>query len=64
MLGKTDKTVTFYFLSSLHIYPPDSQQSDGGVIHRASNYPDLLSKMPRCYCSVEFFIWIFSFIEI
>ena len=35
----------FYFY--LYIYPPDSQESDGGAIHRVSNYSDLLPEMPR-----------------
>ena len=34
----------------LYIYPPDLQESDGGAIHRVSNYPDLLSEMPRYCC--------------
>ena len=34
----------------LYIYPPDSQVSDGGAIHRVSNYPDLLPEMPRYCC--------------
>ena len=38
----------FYFY--LYIYPHDSQESDGGAIHRASNYPDLLPEMPRYCC--------------
>ena len=33
----------------LYIYPPDLQESDGGSIHRVSNYPDLFPEMPR-YC--------------
>ena len=37
----------FFFL---YIYPPDSQESDGGVIHRVSNYPDLFPEMPRYCC--------------
>ena len=38
----------FYFFYFYHcIYPPDSQESDGGAIHRVSNYPDLLPEMPR-----------------
>ena len=32
----------FFFYFYLYIYPPDSQESDGGAIHRVSNYPDLL----------------------
>ena len=40
----------FYFYFSLYIYPPDSQESDGGAIHRVSNYPDLLPEMPRYCC--------------
>ena len=31
----------------LYIHPPDSPESDGGGIHGASNYPDLLPEMPR-----------------
>ena len=38
----------FYFY--LYIYPPDSQESDGGAIHRVRNYPDLLPEMPRYCC--------------
>ena len=30
----------FIFFILLYIYPPDSQESDGGAIHRVSNYPD------------------------
>ena len=33
----------FYFY--LYIYPPDSQESDGGAIYRVSKYSDLL---PEC----------------
>ena len=29
----------FYFYFYLYIYPPDSQESDGGAIHRVSNLP-------------------------
>ena len=36
----------FYF----YIYPPHSQESDGGAIYRVSNYPDLLPEMPRYCC--------------
>ena len=39
-----------FFFFYLYIYPPDSQESDGGAIHRASNYPDLLPEMPRYCC--------------
>ena len=39
--------VLFFYL---YIYPPDSQESDGGAIHRVSNYPDLLLEMPRYCC--------------
>ena len=35
---------------NLYIYPPDSQESDGGAIHRVGNYPDLLPEMPRYCC--------------
>ena len=40
----------FFYYFYLYIYPPDSQKSDGGAIHRASNYSDLLPEMPR-YCN-------------
>ena len=40
--------VFFYFY--LYIYPPDSQESDGGAIHRVSNYPNLLPEIPRYCC--------------
>ena len=29
----------FLFYFYLYIYPPDSQESDGGAIHRVSNLP-------------------------
>ena len=40
----------FFLFFYLYIYPPDSQESDGGAIHRVSNYPDLLPEMPRYCC--------------
>ena len=40
----------FIIFFYLYIYPPDSQESDGGAIHRVSNYPDLLPEMPRYCC--------------
>ena len=39
----------FIFYFYLYIYPPDSQESNGGAIHRVGNYPDLLPEMQR-YC--------------
>ena len=48
---------SFYF----YIYPPDSQESDGGVIHRAGNYPGLISEMPRYCCPVETFYCGYQF---
>ena len=50
----------FYFLFYfyLYIYSPESQESAGGAIHRASNYPDLLPEMPRYCCPLEIFIQI------
>ena len=38
----------FIFIFYLFIYPPDSQESDGGAIHRAGNYPDLLIHIHIC----------------
>ena len=43
---------SFFVFFYLYIYPPDSQESDGGVIHRVSNYPDLLPEMPRYCCTL------------
>ena len=40
----------FFFFFYLYIYPPDSQESNGGAIHRVRNYPDLLPEMPRYCC--------------
>ena len=42
--------IYLFYLFYLYIYPPDSQESDGGAIHRVSNYPDLLPEMPRYCC--------------
>ena len=42
--------IFFFFFFYLYIYPPDSQESDGGAIHRVRNYPDLLPEMPRYCC--------------
>ena len=42
----------FFFFFYLYIYPPDSQESDGGAIHRVSNYPDLLPEMPIYCCQL------------
>ena len=35
----------FFFYFNLYIYPPDSQESDGGAIHRASNMKRLLNSI-------------------
>ena len=35
-----DKLYLFYF----YVHPPDWQKSDGGAIHRASNYPTCFRK--------------------
>ena len=42
--------IYYFFYCYLYIFSPDSQESDGGAIHRVSNYPDLLPKMPRYCC--------------
>ena len=46
----------FYFISTLYIYPPHSQESNEGAIHRVSNYPDLIPEVPRYCCPLKFFI--------
>ena len=45
-----NKFFFLFFYFNLYIYPPDSQESDGGAIHRVGNYPDLLPEMPRYCC--------------
>ena len=47
--------VSFY----VYIYPPDLQESNRGTIHRASNYPDLLSQMSGYCCPIEIFYFLF-----
>ena len=49
-LGVTFLSFFFFFYFNLYIYPPDSQESDRGAIHRVGNYPDLLPEMPRYCC--------------
>ena len=43
----------------LYIYPPNSQESDGGAIHRVSNYPDLLPEMRDFAVRLKFFYFVF-----
>ena len=47
--------ISFFFNFNLYIYPPDSQESAGGAIHRAINYSDLLPEMPRYCCLLVIF---------
>ena len=50
----------FFVLFYLYIYSSDLQESDGGAIHQASNFRDVLSKMPILYCCpVEIFYFLF-----
>ena len=48
-----------FFLFYLYIYPPDLKKSDGGAIHKASSYIDLLPEMPIYCCPVEIFCFGF-----
>ena len=49
----TDSGKELIFISfHRYIYPPDSQECDGGTIRWASNYSNLLLEMPR-YCSTD-----------
>ena len=59
-LNKADKNIYFiyFFYFYLYIYPPTTQESAGGAIHMASNYPDLLPEMPRYCCPFEILIEI------
>ena len=43
------------YLFYLYIYPPDSQESNVGAIHRVSNCPHLLLEMQRYCCPLEFY---------
>ena len=45
----------FFIYFYLYIYPPDSQESAGGAIRRASNNPNLFPEMPRYCCPLEIF---------
>ena len=45
-----NKNFLFFFCFYLYIYPPDSQESDGGAIHRVGNCPDQLPEIPRYCC--------------
>ena len=47
-----------FFDLFIFIYPPDSQESVGGAIHRASNFPDLLPEIPMYCCPLEILIEI------
>ena len=58
------KVLNILIYLNLYIYPPDSQESDGGAVHRVSNSPDLFLEMPRYCCPVEIVFWSFNFIEI
>ena len=52
--------VIIYFhgnLFYLYIYPPDLQESIRGAINITSNYPNLLSKMIKYCCPVDFFFF-------
>ena len=51
------------FLFYLYIYPPNSQESDRGAIHRASNYPVVLPEYAKIAVCLKFFLFI-SFKEI
>ena len=52
--NRTDQSIrkTIFFFFYLYIYPPDSQESDGGAIHRVSKYPDLLPEVAKYCCPV------------
>ena len=54
-------TYIFLKIFKIYIYPPDSQESDKGALHKASNYPDLLWKISRYCCPVEIFHLVFQF---
>ena len=52
--NRSEQTVTNLVLFIyLYIYPPNSQKSGRGAIHRVSYYPDLLPEIPRYCCPVE-----------
>ena len=45
--------IRFRFSFHLYIYPPESQESDRGIIHRASNFPNFFLEMPGYCCPVD-----------
>ena len=53
---------TCAYLFYLYIYPPDSQESVGGAIHRTSNYPHLLPEMSRYCCLLEIYFYLDIFV--
>ena len=59
MQEKGKKASNICILFYLHIYPLDSEESDGDTIHRPSNYPGLLPEMPRYCCPLEMFLFYF-----
>ena len=54
IIFKQVKIMSLNFFLNLYIYPPDSQESDGGATHRVSNYPNLLPEMSRYCCRQQF----------
>ena len=56
----SNKWIHFFFLNFIFIiYPPDLHESDGGAMHRASNYHDLLPEAPKYCCPLEIFYFVF-----
>ena len=43
-----------FFSFYLNIYVPDSQESDGGALHRANNYPVLLLEIQSIVVRLKF----------
>ena len=50
------KFIYLFIYFYLHIYPPDSQESAGGAIHKVSTYPELLPEMLIYCCPLEILI--------
>ena len=56
--------ILFFFLSFISIVILlTRRKATEALIHRVSNYPDLLPEMPRYCCPVEIFMWFFSFYQ-
>ena len=62
--GYQEQNKVLLILFYRYIYPPDSQESDGGVVHRAGSFPNLPLEMPKYCCPLEIFYFFCFYTEI